>query len=206
MHLMKMSGSDTNRVRSSKLIVKESSLVNSSSRIYYYNGASVPFLWETRPGTPKHPLFSESLRLPPLTPPPSYYSSASSSSSSSGNKQSNKMRAKQARFVKNLLNGKHHVSRPSFSWSSSSSSSSSSFSPSSPPSSKTEHHRQKKCYLSCSRSYVKDDEEEEINGSSSSPTSTLCYKRGFGSSMGTVKRALCSVLSHGSNRKDLRLI
>ncbi|CAH2058615.1 unnamed protein product [Thlaspi arvense] len=192
---------DTNKSRSSKVIVKESSQVNSSSRIYYYGGASVPFLWETQPGTPKHSLFSESFRLPPLTPPPSFYSS----SSSSGNKLS-KVRTKQTRFVKTLFNGKHHVSRPSFSWSSttSSSSSSSSFSSSSPRS-KAEH-RAKKCYLSCSRSHVKDDDEEEIGSSSSSPTSTLCYKRGFSSSMGCMKRALCSVLSNGSSRKDLRLI
>lgn len=187
----------TNGLRSSKLIVKESSQVNASSRIYYYGGASVPFLWETQPGTPKHSLFSESFRLPPLTPPPSYYSS----SSSSENKQS-KARTKQTRLVKTLFNGKHYVSRPSFSWSSTSSSSSSSFSSSSPRS-KTEHCK-KKCYLSCSRSYVKDDDEEEIG--SSSPRSTLCYKRGFSSSMEGMKRALCSVLSHGSSRKDLRLI
>uniref|UniRef100_A0A1J3HVJ0 Uncharacterized protein n=1 Tax=Noccaea caerulescens TaxID=107243 RepID=A0A1J3HVJ0_NOCCA len=186
----------TNGVRSSKIIIKESSQVNSSSRIYYYGGASVPFMWETRPGTPKH---CESFRLPPLTPPPSYYSSSSG-------KQQSKSRTKQCRFVKTLFNGKHHVSRPSLSWSSttSSSSSSSSFSSSSPPS--KGEHRPKKCYLSCSRSYVKDDEEEEIGSSSSSPTSTLCYKRGFSSSMGSMKRALCSVLSHGSSRKDLRLI
>ncbi|KAG2309397.1 hypothetical protein Bca4012_081614 [Brassica carinata] len=178
---------------SSKMVVRENSQVNSSSRIYYYGGASVPFLWETRPGTPKHPLFSESFRLPPLTPPPSYYSS---SSSSSGNKLS-KVRTKQTRFVKTLLNGKHHVSRPSLSWSSttSSSSSSSSFSSSSSPRSKTVH-RANKCYLSCSRSYAKDEDEEEIG--SSSPKSTLCYKRGF-----SMKRALCSILSHKSSRMIL---
>ncbi|KFK36929.1 hypothetical protein AALP_AA4G191000 [Arabis alpina] len=197
---MTMSENNTNGVRSSKIIVKESSQVNSSSRIYYYNGASVPFLWETRPGTPKHDLFSESFRLPPLTPPPSYYSSSSL-------KQENKARTKQSRFVKTLFHGKQHVSRPSLSWSSttsSSSSSTSSFSSSSPPSSKPVP-RVKKCYLSCSRSYVKDDDREE-DLRLSSPTSTLCYKRGFSSSMGSMKRALCSVLSHGSSRKDLRLI
>ncbi|CAA7028873.1 unnamed protein product [Microthlaspi erraticum] len=194
MNMSERSSEDVTKVRSSKIIVKESSQVNASSRIYYYGGASVPFLWETRPGTPKH---CESIRLPPLTPPPSYYSSSSG-------KQLSKSRTKQCRFVKSLFNGKHHVSRPSFSWSSSSSSSSS-FSSSSPPS-KSEH-RPRKCYLSCSRSYVKDDEEEEI-GRSSSPTSTLCYnyKRRFSSSMGSMKRALCSVLSHGSSRKDLRFI
>ncbi|CAH8376216.1 unnamed protein product [Eruca vesicaria subsp. sativa] len=180
--------------RSLKMVVRDNSQVNSSSRIYYYGGASVPFLWETRPGTPKHPLFSESFRLPPLTPPPSYYSS-SSSSSSSENKVA-KVRTKQTRFVKTLFNRKHHMSCPSVSWSSTTSSSSSSFSSSSSPRSNTVH-RPNKCYLSCSRSYVKDDEEEE-NGSSS-PTSTLCYKRGF-----SMKRALCSILSHKSSRNDLR--
>ncbi|KAG2290583.1 hypothetical protein Bca52824_050187 [Brassica carinata] len=180
--------------RSANVIVKESSQVNTSSRIYYYDRASVPFLWETRPGTPKH--FSESFRIPPLTPPPSYYSS--------GNKLS-KARTKQTRSVKTLFNAKHQVSRPSFSWSSTTSSSSSSSTsfPSLSPRSKTAQ-RANKCYLSCSRSYVKDEDEEEIG--SSSPTSTLCYKRGFRSSIGSVKRALSSVLSHRSSRNDLRLI
>ncbi|KAJ0258250.1 hypothetical protein HA466_0070710 [Hirschfeldia incana] len=171
------SGNSTNVVRYSNVIVKESSQVNTSSRIYYYGGASVPFLWETRPGTPKH--FSESFRIPPLAPPPSFYFS--------GNKLS-KARTNQTRSVKTLFNAKHHVSvsRPSFSWSSttfSSSSSSSSFSSLSPRSKTAQ--RANKCYLSCSRSYVKDDGEEEIG--SSSPT--LCYKRLFSSSVGSMKRA-----------------
>ncbi|WZZ40308.1 hypothetical protein YC2023_036567 [Brassica napus] len=59
MTMSERSEDDTDGVRSSKVIVKKSSQVNASSRIYYYGGASVPFLWETRPGTPKHPLFSE---------------------------------------------------------------------------------------------------------------------------------------------------
>ena len=196
MTMSERSEDNTNVVRSLNVIVKESSQVNTSSRIYYYGGASVPFLWETRPGTPKHPRFSESFHLPPLTPPPSYFSS----SLSSGNKLS-KARTKQTRSVKTLFNAKHHVSCPSFSWSSTTSSSSSSMSSS---------HRSKtvypanKCFLFCSRSYVKDDDEEEIG--SSSPTSTLYYKRGFSSSMGSMKRALSSVLSNRSSRNDLRLI
>ncbi|KAG7549091.1 hypothetical protein ISN45_Aa06g000270 [Arabidopsis thaliana x Arabidopsis arenosa] len=46
-----------------------------SFRIYYYDGAagSVPFEWESHPGTPKHPS-SELPTLPPLTPPPSHFS------------------------------------------------------------------------------------------------------------------------------------
>ncbi|CAA7033372.1 unnamed protein product [Microthlaspi erraticum] len=46
-----------------------------SFRIYYYDGAagSIPFEWESHPGTPKHPS-SDLPPLPPLTPPPSHFS------------------------------------------------------------------------------------------------------------------------------------
>ncbi|XP_047957059.1 uncharacterized protein LOC125202655 [Salvia hispanica] len=42
--------------------------------VLYYGGAagSVPFLWESQPGTPKHKLSDGP--LPPLTPPPQYRS------------------------------------------------------------------------------------------------------------------------------------
>ncbi|MBA0572832.1 hypothetical protein Golob_000140 [Gossypium lobatum] len=55
----------------SRLMSKETSMANSSCRIYY-GGASVavPFMWESQPGTPKH-TFRDNV-LPPLTPPPSY--------------------------------------------------------------------------------------------------------------------------------------
>ncbi|CAN6875491.1 unnamed protein product [Brassica oleracea] len=46
-----------------------------SFRIYYHDGAvgSIPFEWESHPGTPKHP--SSELPPPlPLTPPPSHFS------------------------------------------------------------------------------------------------------------------------------------
>lgn len=48
-------------------------MANPSFRVYY-GGApgSVPFTWESEPGTPKHKL--SHISLPPLTPPPSYYS------------------------------------------------------------------------------------------------------------------------------------
>ncbi|CAN8257475.1 unnamed protein product [Cochlearia groenlandica] len=48
-----------------------------SFRIYYYDGAvgSIPFEWETEPGTPKHSSSSSDIpSLPPLTPPPSHFS------------------------------------------------------------------------------------------------------------------------------------
>lgn len=56
----------------SRLLSKESSASNPSFRVYYGGApSSVPFVWETRPGTPKNPSFDDS--LPPLMPPPSYY-------------------------------------------------------------------------------------------------------------------------------------
>ncbi|ESW13701.1 hypothetical protein PHAVU_008G218400 [Phaseolus vulgaris] len=63
----------------SRLMSKETSKANSSSRVFYYGETSiaVPFTWEAQPGTPKHP--SSVTSLPPLTPPPSYYSNSKSS-------------------------------------------------------------------------------------------------------------------------------
>ncbi|KAL1542077.1 hypothetical protein AAHA92_26216 [Salvia divinorum] len=50
--------------------------------VLYYGGAagSVPFLWESQPGTPKHKLSDGP--LPPLTPPPQYRPSTLASSPS----------------------------------------------------------------------------------------------------------------------------
>ncbi|CAI9772177.1 unnamed protein product [Fraxinus pennsylvanica] len=56
-----------------KLLSKDAA-GDSSFRMSYYDGAagSVPFSWESQPGTPKH-TFSDS-PLPPLTPPPYKFS------------------------------------------------------------------------------------------------------------------------------------
>lgn len=59
----------------SRLLSKETSVDNSSFRVDHGGvTVTVPFMWESQPGTPKYSL-SEST-LPPLTPPPSYYSSS----------------------------------------------------------------------------------------------------------------------------------
>ncbi|KAL2509928.1 uncharacterized protein Fot_33575 [Forsythia ovata] len=62
----------------SSLVSKETSkIINPSFRVYYGDvSGTVPFMWETRPGTPKHHTFcdSDTTIIPPLTPPPSYYS------------------------------------------------------------------------------------------------------------------------------------
>ncbi|KAI4306528.1 hypothetical protein L6164_029798 [Bauhinia variegata] len=105
----------------SRLMSKETSMANASSRVMYYGESSVavPFVWESQPGTPKHPLSETS--LPPLTPPPSYYSNSKSRTKSS-NSKSNLLSAILPLFS---CSRKAHVS-PSSSRSSSSSSSTSS--------------------------------------------------------------------------------
>ncbi|KAL5102249.1 hypothetical protein RYX36_006576, partial [Vicia faba] len=50
-------------------------LSNISNEDYHGNKfASIPFVWESQPGTPKHR--SNANSLPPLTPPPSYFQNA----------------------------------------------------------------------------------------------------------------------------------
>jgi len=49
-------------------------LSNLSNEAYHVESASVPFVWESQPGTPKVRFKENS--LPPLTPPPSYFQNA----------------------------------------------------------------------------------------------------------------------------------
>lgn len=57
-----------------------------SSRVYYGSrSGSVPFFWESEPGTPKHALHK--VNAPPLTPPPAYNYLNSSSDHSSTHKK-----------------------------------------------------------------------------------------------------------------------
>ncbi|XP_054790729.1 uncharacterized protein LOC129304237 [Prosopis cineraria] len=105
----------------SRLVAKEASMANSSSRVLYYGEASVgvPFRWESKPGTPKHPLSETS--LPPLTPPPSY---TSKSKPNPRNPNKKTTRSIISGISRALLagSGKVHVSPSSSYWSSSSSS------------------------------------------------------------------------------------
>ncbi|KAF3433300.1 hypothetical protein FNV43_RR24402 [Rhamnella rubrinervis] len=74
----------------SRLMSKETSTANSSCRVYYGEASgAVPFMWESQPGTPKHP-FSDTSMNPPLTPPPSY-SASSAANSKSQSMQNNKI-------------------------------------------------------------------------------------------------------------------
>ncbi|XP_027368526.1 uncharacterized protein LOC113874503 [Abrus precatorius] len=106
----------------SRLMAKETSMANTSSRVYY-GGTSiaVPFMWEAQPGTPKHP--SSETSLPPLTPPPSYYSNSKSNNKRRNSKVNNIFSCVLPRFSGSRKG--HHVS-PTSSRSSSSSSTTSS--------------------------------------------------------------------------------
>lgn len=171
-------------------------------RASYYGGASIPFMWESRPGTPKHNHFPDCSFSQPLTPPPSYYSAEILSTP----KRQTKVRTKLTRILsmslfhdlrKSSNSSKKATSSvsagSSYSWSSTSSSSSLS---SSPPHSlrKPVSHGNKSQVMFAS--YKKDHEL------ASSPTSTLCYsnagRKGFSSSMGSMKRALFSGPRHVS--------
>ncbi|CAL5079338.1 unnamed protein product [Urochloa decumbens] len=67
---------------SSRILSRDrSSVANASFRVYYSVGAgTVPFLWESKPGTPKSSVTpaSATSSMPPISPPPSYQSMSQS--------------------------------------------------------------------------------------------------------------------------------
>uniref|UniRef100_A0A0A9DIV0 Uncharacterized protein n=1 Tax=Arundo donax TaxID=35708 RepID=A0A0A9DIV0_ARUDO len=70
---------------SSRILSRDSSNVaNASFRVYYSLGAAgtVPFVWESKPGTPKSAATPASAAnsMPPISPPPSYQSMSRPSS------------------------------------------------------------------------------------------------------------------------------
>ncbi|KAE8669892.1 putative Structural maintenance of chromosomes protein 1 [Hibiscus syriacus] len=188
----------------SRLMSKETSMANSSCRVYY-GGASgaVPFIWESHPGTPKHP--SSDTSIPPLTPPPSYYSSFNSKSK---HKKGLKPTLLSSIFPRLRKTQAPSSSRSSTSSSSSFSSCSSLHDSGSSPLSKTSLNRKMR-YFSCSRSPVHDFMDDDDNhGGLGSPTSTLCFGtkprnlNGFEGcqSMINVKKALLAMVSQGSGQ------
>ncbi|KAK4363568.1 hypothetical protein RND71_018809 [Anisodus tanguticus] len=159
----------------SRLLSKESTVKGESSFRYYYRGGSsgsIPFVWESQPGTPKHKFSDTS--LPPLTPPPSYQTNA--------HLKSLKKQTKSNFFLSILpkISSKSITFSPSLTSPSVSSSCSSSFSMSSVPT--TSYSNQRKYG---SRSEVGEYDQEKLQ-IPDSPTSTLC----FGCGMGNSKRFL----------------
>ncbi|KAJ9539786.1 hypothetical protein OSB04_026292 [Centaurea solstitialis] len=159
----------------------------SSFRVLYYASAgSVPFTWESHPGTPKHALTESS--LPPLTPPPSFQNRMSSSM-----QLTKRLSSKRSGFLRTVFLAAYRktaavdpaAAAPSFSSCSISSSASSSCSSSG---STSEEWRRRSAG------------KEECGGGGGSPTSTLCYGGGFrkGYKVKKVKRA---ILGFVRNRK-----
>ncbi|CAI9762289.1 unnamed protein product [Fraxinus pennsylvanica] len=170
---------------------------DSSFRVSYYGGAggSVPFLWESQPGTPKHAFSGNP--LPPLTPPPSYKFSPNNSMQKNNTRNSKMFSS----IIPRSSSKKINIS-PSFS--SSSSCSSSSYSASSTPMNWPSNTRKysKASSTSAVHSGLYEEGQESI-----SPTSTLCFGNRNGSSskirrqyypMNSVKRAFLSIVGYAN--------
>lgn len=153
----------------SRLLSKETSIANPSFRVYYGGlPGSVPFLWESQPGTPKSKFCDDT--LPPLTPPPSYYTNYSNEKALKKTSRSNLL---QTLFPKRYTKKTQMPSSPSPSfWSSSSSSSDSSLVDNTINSSKCQVRSRFSCPSSSFDSLMFGDDDEEHVGS---PTSTLCF-------------------------------
>ncbi|KAM1595280.1 hypothetical protein PS2_001549 [Malus domestica] len=174
-----------NKHFSSKTVTKESSVANTSCRVYYGEAGAIPFMWESQPGTPKHK-FSES-SLPPLTPPPSYSTTLPSKKHIQQN-PSSKAKFLGTIFPRLMKMVKAHnmlspSPYPSLSSASSSSSASYSYSLSSSSSNsssglRTKKGRKNRCF-SVSRMPLENNYEEDYyydnhHRNSGSPTSALC--------------------------------
>ncbi|KAF3327388.1 hypothetical protein FCM35_KLT07506 [Carex littledalei] len=68
-----------------RLLSKEISLSTPSFRIYGVAPTSVPFVWESEPGTPK--VADSATSIPPITPPPSYQAGHSKARRKDGKKK-----------------------------------------------------------------------------------------------------------------------
>ncbi|KAI3720963.1 hypothetical protein L2E82_31962 [Cichorium intybus] len=174
----------------------------SSFRVLYYGAASagsVPFMWESQPGTPKHALTESSLR--PLTPPPSYHQFTPKYNSSM---QMIKHSSTSSGFLRAIFlsssrkrNTKAPAATPSSFSSCSISSSSSSSSSQSTPMRKTDGWRRTTSVLKLE--LEEDRGDEEVASGGGSPTSTLCLGGGFkdGYRIKKVKKAMMSFVRHG---------
>ncbi|KAI3993624.1 hypothetical protein MKX01_002637 [Papaver californicum] len=193
----------------SRLLSKENNSMantaNNSFRVYYgVASGAVPFMWESQPGTPKHPLSDTS--LPPLTPPPSYYLNAKKKNKSMMDKKTSKSNLfLDTIFLKRSLR-KSYVS-PSLS--SASSSSVSSFSSSvttstssAPQTPLSSHFHKRNTRFSSPRSSFDSRGDDTIENSSGfgSPTSILHFRDSTSPtgcvSMVVVKKAFLSIVGH----------
>lgn len=162
----------------SRLLSKENSVANPSLRVYYGGvSCSVPFMWESKPGTPKY-TFSDTSLLPPLTPPPSYYSN--NSSNSKPLKKHSRSGLLQSILFPKMNSWRKTNLDPSSPPSSSSSSSSRSSTPMFLAMSPRNYYKRSQFSTPGSSFDSRADDEEAAIGNGSSPTSTLCFAIGNG--------------------------
>jgi hypothetical protein len=166
---------------------KDGGFFSTANSLEDYHGgasASVPFTWESQPGTPKKLEFRETTApIHPLTPPPAHYSAAT--------KRPVRKRSRpsllHAIFTKGNSWKARLPSSPAFSPSSSSSSSSSSFTsspsprsnnsvPSSPITALTSHRRGRMSSPRLSFDSRTEGEEQEYHELPA--VSALCFSRG----------------------------
>ncbi|KAL6631008.1 hypothetical protein ACP70R_028348 [Stipagrostis hirtigluma subsp. patula] len=158
-----------------RLRSRDASLSNTSFRVYYgvASAGSVPFVWESAPGTPKNAISDTT--LPPLTPPPSYYNNNKAAKKTFAKSQSSKRllsTSKPASFVQSILpklRRSHTMPSPS---SSSSSVPSSKEGPQS-----SWRSRMLVSPRSSFSSASRGDDDDDDGGAASSPTSTLCFRK-----------------------------
>lgn len=200
----------------SRLMSKETSMANTSCRVYYGEASvAVPFMWESQPGTPKHPL-SETSMNPPLTPPPSY-SAATSKSESMQNIKISKPKL----FANTIFFPRKTRVKSSSVSSLSSFSSSSSWSPSNSSASSLTNQkvgrpcRRRRCFSGSGIPFGVYDYDGEHESDHESPTSTLsCFSAinhrkqrkcnngadsGGCYSIGNLKNAFLCIVGHGSS-------
>uniref|UniRef100_A0A804QMF7 Uncharacterized protein n=1 Tax=Zea mays TaxID=4577 RepID=A0A804QMF7_MAIZE len=160
-----------------------SSVSNPSFRVYYgvASAGSVPFMWESAPGTPKHAMSSAT--LPPLTPPPSYYKGAAKTKFAKSQSSKKLLSSKPpSSFVQSILpklRRSHTMPVPSRS-------------PSAPAPAPPRESAQVQCarsrgnrlllasprssFSSNSRGDDDNDDEDAGAAATASPTSTLCFR------------------------------
>jgi hypothetical protein len=178
-----MLGERTSGAMASRLLAPDASLSNPSFRNYYgvSSAGSVPFLWESAPGTPKSGI--SSAELPPLTPPPSYYSKTTTKSKSSKKLLPS---PKPAGFVPKIFRRSHTMPSPS---------SSKESAPVQPCSRRKRLVDSPRSSFS-STSRVEDNEDGDSD--SGSTTSTLCFRtRHSGRGHGRLHGLLASVAGGG---------
>ncbi|KAG6433533.1 hypothetical protein SASPL_105147 [Salvia splendens] len=152
LHPIRTRPSEEFRLASRRLSL-EFPIADTSFDVYYgERGVGVPFLWESRPGTPK--INTAKYRIPPLTPPPSFHASPNS------NKPSKKQPRNNLLILPRLKKVQPAEHSPSGSTSSSSLSSP-----------LNESNRYHMAFDSRVGARIQEDECE-------SPVSTLCFGRG----------------------------